>query len=117
VSVESHGRNRRIERAIRSLREAVVKKEEFELEDSIRETIKGYNDSYHSAIKCTPKEVIEEAVTDKLLKMENSLEGKCADNFVERKREVFISRQRENLGNKAKESKGIFKKLEIYGML
>lgn len=55
--------------------------------------------------------------------MENSLEGKCADNFVERKREVFISRQRvriakrENLGNKAKESKGIFKKLEIYGML
>ncbi|KAK6090225.1 hypothetical protein P3W45_000773 [Vairimorpha bombi] len=66
MSVESHGRNRRIERAIRSLREAVVKKEEFELEDSIRETIKGYNDSYHSAIKCTPKEVIEEAIGEEM---------------------------------------------------
>lgn len=56
VSIESHRSNGRIERLLRTIRETLAKNEISDLESNIIKTIKEYNNTYHSAIGCTPEE-------------------------------------------------------------
>ncbi|KAF9760821.1 Retrovirus-related Pol polyprotein from transposon [Nosema granulosis] len=56
VGLEAHRSNGRIERCIRTIREAVVKQGDGTLDEKIEKAIKVYNNSLHTAIKCTPME-------------------------------------------------------------
>ena len=47
VSVEAHRSNGRVERAIRTIREGVLKAEGKTLEDKLRYTVRKYNETYH----------------------------------------------------------------------
>ena len=56
VSVESHRSNERVERVIGTIREGLMKSGEDKLEDKISRLVRAHNETYHSGIKCTPKE-------------------------------------------------------------
>ncbi|KAF9761704.1 hypothetical protein NGRA_2447, partial [Nosema granulosis] len=110
VSVEAHGSNGRIERAIRTIRECVFKQQTEDIESAVSE----YNESYHSGLKCSPREAVRDSDRNVELKWENSAEGNYAKSFVKRTREIFKVGQRvriakrENLGNSSKRDSGRF---------
>ncbi|KAF9758258.1 hypothetical protein NGRA_3191, partial [Nosema granulosis] len=114
VSIESHRSNGRIERAIRTIRESVFKQGGKFTEEMVVNAVRGYNQTFHSAIKCTPEEAKEDAEVNEELRLENSQEGVYAENFVKLARETFIKGQRvriakrENLGTVGKRDSGRF---------
>ncbi|KAM0677238.1 hypothetical protein COBT_004241, partial [Conglomerata obtusa] len=55
VAVESQNSNGRIERVIRTIREGLLKAEDKILQN-LAFTVGKYNETYHEAIKMTPKE-------------------------------------------------------------
>lgn len=66
VSVESHRSNGRVERAIRTLRDYVHKVKDDNIETKIEKIILKYNRTYHSAIKRTPMDALEEYIDEDL---------------------------------------------------
>lgn len=56
AGVEDHRSNRRIERAIRTMREGLLKCVNGDFEDRVEEVTRKYNDTYHAAIMCRPVE-------------------------------------------------------------
>ena len=114
VSVESHGSNGRIERAIRTIREGVFKLEDRNIGNCIEKVIEIYNNTYHSGIRCTPREAVEEENTREETRWMNSEQGEYAKTFKKRAREKFDTGQevmvakRENLGNTLKSDSGRF---------
>ncbi|KAF9756208.1 hypothetical protein NGRA_3258, partial [Nosema granulosis] len=72
VSVESHGSNGRIERAIRTIRESVFKQGNIGIETAIKYAVNKYNVTFHSGLKCTTQEAVRENERDIDLRWENS---------------------------------------------
>lgn len=70
--------------------------------------VKIYNETYHSGLRCTPKEAIRDSNKKTEMKWELSEEGDYLKNFVKRTGEKFMVgksirlSKRENLGNYAK---------------
>lgn len=62
ISIEAHESNGRIERAIRTIREGVYKLQGQvdDIDRAVEQVIEKYNKTYHSAIKCTPQEAVDE---------------------------------------------------------
>lgn len=58
VGVEAHRSNGRIERAIKSIKEALWKRDEqlTNIEHKLSDIISQYNETFHRSIKCTPNE-------------------------------------------------------------
>lgn len=112
VSIEAHRSNGRVERVIGTLRECIAKSNLRRFEDKVNKSIEIYNKSYHSGLKCTPIEAVQDE-TGKVM-LENGREGNYAKLFVARKREKFYKNQvvrvtkKENLGNQTKYKKGRF---------
>ena len=114
VSVESHRSNGRVERVIETLREGLVKNKgtRKSISDRLREIVEAYNETYHSAIKCTPAEAWGE--NKEKARIENSKEGSYNKQFKKGYREEFTEQQkvriakRENLKNRTKQDKGRF---------
>ncbi|KAF9747733.1 hypothetical protein NGRA_3512, partial [Nosema granulosis] len=120
VGVESHRSNGRIERGIRTIREALLKQdkeEERDIKKMLSRAVKGYNNTYHSGIKCTPDEAWLEESAD--IMIENDIIGEYATRFKKQYRETFIKGQlvriarKDNLGTKAKSESGRFLGLGI----
>lgn len=112
VAPEAHESNGRIERAIRTIRDGLLKSNKDRIADKLVQVINTYNGSYHEAIKRTPLEAI--VGNDEDLLIENSKYGKYASKFRKGKivqfklgQEVLICKK-ENLGNKTKETRGRF---------
>jgi hypothetical protein len=114
VGVESHRSNGRVERVIRTVREAILKRGCKTQEEELLKIEDLYNNTYHSAIKCTPSEAWNDITG--LARLENGPEGKYQKQFKRRWREQFKVRQqvkmaqRENLGTHQKDTKGRFVK-------
>ncbi|ELQ74545.1 LTR Retrotransposon [Trachipleistophora hominis] len=101
TSVESHKSNGRVERVIRTVREAIEKMELNEMGKAIKEVEDRYNKTYHAGIKCTPEEAWKDITG--IAAVENSKDGRYNKQFKKRKREKFaegqqvIVAQKENL--------------------
>lgn len=110
VSVESHRSNGRVERVIGTIRERLEKVKEGKLEERIARICENYNQTYHSALKCTPEEAWKEDPDEVMLR--NSRLGDYAKSFKRRYREKFEQgdevriAQRQNLKGLPKEAKG-----------
>lgn len=117
TSIENHKSNGRIERVIGTIREALSKCAEENIDDKIKIIENQYNKSYHHGIKCTPEEAWEDH--SGIAALENSLQGNYNKQFKTRKREVFNCGQqvwiakRENLKNRMKGENGRFLKTGI----
>ena len=105
VAIEDHRGNGRVERVIRTLRESLLKENDSQkLGEKIGIVTNKYNDTYHSGIKCTPRE----AFLDKsgIASIENSKSGKYIKQFKKTKTEEFnindivLISKRENIRNK-----------------
>ncbi|KAF9761953.1 hypothetical protein NGRA_2313 [Nosema granulosis] len=91
VSIEAHRRNGRVERVIGTLRETMAKVDVDVFENKASESIRIYNTSYHSGIKFTPLEAIQDG-SGKVM-IENGPEGGYTKRFIAIKREEFIKNQ------------------------
>lgn len=109
TSVEHHTSNGRVERAIRTIRDAIVKTKDLKLniEENIYEIEHRYNNTFHRGIGVTPNEAFKNK--DEMIKdMINNKNEEYAKNFKLRKREEFNIGQcvrianKENLKNKGK---------------
>ncbi|KAF9749472.1 Transposon Ty4-H Gag-Pol polyprotein, partial [Nosema granulosis] len=115
VGVESHRSNGRVGRAIRTIRDGLIKNKNGTILERLDEVVKKYNNSYHNGIKCTPSEAYKDS-TGKV-SLENSGEGRYAKQFKRRFREEFKVgqrvrvAQRDNLGRKVKGVRGRFVRL------
>lgn len=58
LCVEDHQRNGRIERVIRTMREGIYKTKGENFNDVIDKVLSSYNNTYHSAIRCTPQQAL-----------------------------------------------------------
>jgi phosphoribosylformylglycinamidine (FGAM) synthase-like enzyme len=87
VSVESHRSNGRVERVIGTLREGLVKIKGNTLEERVEEITRAYNNTYHSGIRCTPREAWKDETN--IAMIENNREGKYIKQFKKTKREKF----------------------------
>lgn len=115
VGVESHRSNGRVERAIGSIKEGLIKKEgNSDLGKKVSDVVRSYNETYHSGIRCTPIEAWTEDC--ERIRIENSEGSKYAGKFKKGFREKFevnekvLVAQHENLKDKPKEFKGRFTK-------
>lgn len=113
ISVESHKSNGRIERVIRTIREAIIKQQcDVRDEKALRSIQNAYNDTFHSGIKCSPNEAYND--TSGIAAEENSKVGKYNQRFRRFKREKFYIGQKvriaklDNLGKMQKSEKGRF---------
>jgi hypothetical protein len=112
VSVESHKSNGRVERMIETIRSGLCKCVDGNIESRISKINQAYNNTYHSAIKCTPAEAIRDNSGNAAI--ENSTNGKYISRFGKGKREVFVVGQqvmvakRENIRRSVKHIKGKF---------
>lgn len=59
VSVENHRSNGRVERVIGTLREYLKKHTDGNILDRVKDITRNYNSTYHSSIKCSPKEALK----------------------------------------------------------
>ncbi|MGL4850595.1 MAG: reverse transcriptase domain-containing protein, partial [Clostridium sp.] len=113
VGLEAHRSNGRIERAIRTIRDAFIKQGCGSFEEKITNAIQGYNNTMHSGIKCTPREAWD--MDSNTVAIENDAMGDYADKFKKRYREIFVENQavriakRDNLGTLSKTDKGRFR--------
>ena len=111
VSLEAHRSNGRVERAIRTIREGLIKSK-GDLNTKLTKLVQDDNNTYHSAIRCTPAEAWNDSTG--IAQIENSKQGKYAKRFVVRDREKFVPgqevriAQRENLGDRGKNETGRF---------
>lgn len=112
VGMESHRSNGRVERVIGTIRKALMKDTEGTLTERTARIADAYNNTYQTAIGCTPMEACADT-TGKITRA-NSPEGKYAGKFKVRPREKFEVGERvriaksDNLGGKSKEYKGRF---------
>ena len=112
VSVEAHRSNGRIERVIGTLRESILKSEKETFREKVMSSIERYNRSYHTGIKRTPIEALEDKTGHVMI--ENSPQGNYGKKFKKTKREKFEKGQtvrvakRENLSGCSKYEKGRF---------
>ncbi len=117
VGVESHRSNGRVERAIRTIRDGLIKNQTGTILERLDVVLKKYNNSYHSGIKCTPSEAFRDSTGKAMI--ENSCKGRYAKQFKRRFREEFRVgqkvrvTQRDNLGRSAKGVRGRFVRLGI----
>ena len=108
VGIESHKSNGRVERVIGTIREGIIKPDGFTLEEKIAIIVKQYNKTYHSAIRCTPKEALKANYNATI---ENSKEGGYSRRFKRSKQEILEKGQRvfiSKKGNTDKEQKSRF---------
>jgi RNase H-like domain found in reverse transcriptase/Reverse transcriptase (RNA-dependent DNA polymerase)/Integrase core domain/Integrase zinc binding domain len=103
VSVESHRSNGRVERVIGTLREGLVKIKGNTLEERVEEITRAYNNTYHSGIRCTPREAWKDETN--IAMIENNREGKYIKQFKKTKREKFKIGDRIRIAKK-RECKG-----------
>lgn len=112
VAPESHKSNGRVERAIRTIRDGLLKSNRNSLNEKLAHVVNSYNKTYHKAIKMTPFEAIKG--DDDQLVVENSKYGKYATKFNRGTREKYKMGQnvlickKENLGRDTKDCKGRF---------
>ncbi|KAF9762795.1 hypothetical protein NGRA_1739 [Nosema granulosis] len=90
----------RIERSIRTIREAVVKQWEGTLDEKIEKVIRVYNGPLHTAIKCTPMEAWKDQTSEVVI--ENDENGEYASKFKRRFREDFREGQIVRVARKEK---------------
>jgi hypothetical protein len=115
IGVESHRSNGRVERVIRTIREGLYKVKEGSLEERLKRIICGYNDTYHSGIKCTPGEALSKKIDGAMV--ENMGVGTYSQRFKRRFREEFKEGEEvriakyENLQGQGKWTKGRFTQL------
>lgn len=112
IAVEAHHSNGRIERVLRTLRDAIIKNREGDIKDTLDVIVEAYNNSFHSGIKCTPNEAWYDY--SGIARIENSKDGIYQKRFKKGKRIQFKEGQyvkiakNENLGKNIKELKGRF---------
>jgi rubrerythrin len=112
VGVEAHASNGRVERVIATIKEALLKNKEGTIEGRIKVIEEKYNNTYHNAIKCTPREAVKDI--SGIARLENGPEGTYKKRFKQQKREKFRQGQQvkiaklENLQGASKEYKGRF---------
>ncbi|MGL5708896.1 MAG: hypothetical protein ACRDDF_11645, partial [Aeromonas sp.] len=112
VAPESHRSNGRIERVIRTIRDALLKNDEVDLHKRLYQVIGSYNRSYHTGIKCSPQDALKDI--SGIANQENSSGGRYVKQFKSYKREIFEKGQQvrvsksENLGTESKNLKGRF---------
>ena len=112
VSVESHKSNGRVERMIGTIREGLAKDKKGTMAQRIKRVIAAYNDTYHSGIKCTPREAMESM--PETAREENGPDSRYKERFKRGHRDKFEVGQevrvakRENLGRDTKGAKGRF---------
>lgn len=108
TSVEHHSSNGRVERVIRTIRDAIVKTKSLEMsENKLIDIETKYNDSYHKGIGMTPMRAFnqDDKETKEIISKTNR---KYTRRFKKRKREKFIDTQpvliseKENLKDKGK---------------
>lgn len=87
VAVEAHRSNGRVERVIGTIKEALLKVEAVDLEEKVHKIVSKYNDTYHSAIGCTPLEAWTK--DNEKVMIENSEGGKYVNKFRSGYREKF----------------------------
>lgn len=92
VAVESHNSNGRIERVIRTVREGLLKAEGKILQEKLEFTVGKYNETYHEAIKMTPKEAA--SMNNEELYLANSKFGKNATKYKLKRIEKFAVNQK-----------------------
>jgi hypothetical protein len=101
TSVEKHSSNGRVERVIRTIREAMVKMKGLEL--GLLKTIKViqdvYNETFHQGIGMTPEEAWNKKESEKL-KYANQKGGEYAKGFKTRRRESFNTGQQVRIASK-----------------
>ncbi|KAF9749464.1 hypothetical protein NGRA_3472 [Nosema granulosis] len=89
ISVEAHGSNGRIERAIRTIRESVFKLGDVVIESVVERAVIMYNETYHSGLKCIPNEEFKEGNKDVEIKWRNTSEKKICEKLCKaNKRDV-----------------------------
>lgn len=112
VSIESHKSNGRIERAIKTIREGLLKDQDTLTKEKVKKIIKNYNNTYHTAIGKTPVEAM--ARDDVSLNIANSKYSYYATRFKKGYRETFVKGQKvliaknENIQGVTKNVKGRF---------
>ncbi|KAI5152345.1 hypothetical protein ENBRE01_2758 [Enteropsectra breve] len=99
TSVENHKANGRVERLIRTIRDALVKikETEYTLEERVNVIEKSYNNLYHRAIEMTPQEAMD---NEKEVQEKNSIAGSYAKAFKNTKKEVFDRGQQVRIASK-----------------
>lgn len=112
VSIESHRSNGRVERIIRTIRDSFNKNNEADIHKKTLKVVDSYNNTYHSAIKCTPLEALEDV--SGMAAIENSIHGRYIKRFKRKKEEDFNVNTEvriakfENLGKNTKVKSGRF---------
>ncbi|KAI5193332.1 hypothetical protein NEMIN01_2480, partial [Nematocida minor] len=112
ISVEAHTSNGRVERLIRTIREAIVKLDRRrEFKERMKEIEMSYNSTWHSAIKMTPNRAWE---NEEEASERNKKDSKYGKTFKHQEREKFYEGEQikiakhENLKEKQKSQKGRF---------
>ncbi|KAI5151978.1 hypothetical protein ENBRE01_2475 [Enteropsectra breve] len=112
AGIEAHRSNGRVERVIRSIRDGLERMKEGTIRERVERIVEIYNNSYHAAIRCAPKEAFYDDRGE--AQMENSRAGLYQKRFKMMKREKFLKGQKvritshENLKDKTKNEKGRF---------
>lgn len=57
IAIEAHGSNGRVERAIRTIREGLLKAKGENISEKLQIVVQSYNNTWHKAIKMTPEEL------------------------------------------------------------
>ena len=115
VRLESHRSNGRVERLIETIRDGLCKFREGSFDSRIKYITDTYNNTYHTAIKCTPAEAWRDYTGIAML--ENSENGRYCKRFAKKKRDSFeigqkvLIAQHENIKTDIKSRKGRFKEI------
>ncbi|KAI5153777.1 hypothetical protein ENBRE01_3245, partial [Enteropsectra breve] len=102
TSVEKHKSNGRVERAIRTVRDGLVKIKnlDMKLEERLGKIEDAYNNTFHRGIEMTPEEAWNESNNEEKLKRMNNEKGEYAKAFKKGKRENFVVGQQVRIANK-----------------
>ncbi|KAI5170371.1 hypothetical protein PAEPH01_1374, partial [Pancytospora epiphaga] len=92
VGVESHRSNGRVESVIGSVREALMKDDKGTLDERVKRIMEAYNNTYQTAIGCTPVEACLDATGQ--VAIANSSEGRYAKRFKKGPRDNFETGER-----------------------
>ncbi|KAI5170493.1 hypothetical protein PAEPH01_1479 [Pancytospora epiphaga] len=98
VGVESHRSNGRVERVIGSIREVLMKNDKETLNERVKRIIETYNNTYQTAIKCTPVEACLDATGQVVIT--NSSEGRYAKRFRREPKKKFEAVERVQISKK-----------------
>jgi hypothetical protein len=101
ISVEKHKSNGRVERFIRTIRDALAhyKTSNIPIKSKLEYIENQYNNILNRAIEMTPQEAWNDKENKKLKEL-NQKESKYGQTFIKRKREKFVTGQQIRISNK-----------------